>query len=199
MGTGITVACGILGVHCDSERVSGYPRINPQAGVETGAAFTTGWFTLESGEVVTYTSSNIHGSLNDNDTNTFDALGAAVQHSRPYQVASYREYVRGFPFAAVSYWVLGSHPSGAHENVSKESLWEFPTYKRIDIQWIALGVNIVVWSLLYCICFLLVSSTKRIARRRRGCCVNCGYSLRANISGVCPECGTVAREYGGGE
>jgi hypothetical protein len=35
-----------------------------------------------------------------------------------------------------------------------------------------------------------------IARRRRataGCCVECGYDLTGNISGVCPECG-VRRE-----
>ena len=27
-------------------------------------------------------------------------------------------------------------------------------------------------------------------RRRRGLCVECGYNLRGNESGVCPECGT---------
>ena len=26
-------------------------------------------------------------------------------------------------------------------------------------------------------------------RRRRGLCVTCGYDLRGNVSGVCPECG----------
>ena len=32
----------------------------------------------------------------------------------------------------------------------------------------------------------------RIARQRKlkGCCRICGYSLRGNESGVCPECGT---------
>ena len=32
------------------------------------------------------------------------------------------------------------------------------------------------------------------ARRRRllsrGCCASCGYKLKGNVSGVCPECGT---------
>ena len=28
------------------------------------------------------------------------------------------------------------------------------------------------------------------ARRRRGLCAACGYNLRGNLSGVCPECGT---------
>ena len=27
-------------------------------------------------------------------------------------------------------------------------------------------------------------------RLRRGLCVNCGYDLTGNASGVCPECGT---------
>jgi hypothetical protein len=30
---------------------------------------------------------------------------------------------------------------------------------------------------------------RRRRRRRRGLCVPCGYDLRGNISGVCPECG----------
>jgi hypothetical protein len=30
----------------------------------------------------------------------------------------------------------------------------------------------------------------RERRRSQGRCVCCGYSLRGNVSGVCPECGT---------
>ncbi|RJP41940.1 MAG: hypothetical protein C4547_01185 [Phycisphaerales bacterium] len=30
---------------------------------------------------------------------------------------------------------------------------------------------------------------RRYRRRRRGLCVTCGYDLRGNSSGVCPECG----------
>jgi DMSO/TMAO reductase YedYZ heme-binding membrane subunit len=29
----------------------------------------------------------------------------------------------------------------------------------------------------------------RRLRRERGQCVRCGYDLRGNVSGVCPECG----------
>jgi hypothetical protein len=39
---------------------------------------------------------------------------------------------------------------------------------------------------------LLVSIRWRARRRRRasrGMCIQCGYDLRGNISGVCPECG----------
>ena len=31
---------------------------------------------------------------------------------------------------------------------------------------------------------------RRYRRRKRGLCVNCGYNLTGNISGICPECGT---------
>ncbi len=33
----------------------------------------------------------------------------------------------------------------------------------------------------------------RAKRVRQGCCVNCGYNLRSNRSGTCPECGTPAK------
>jgi len=31
---------------------------------------------------------------------------------------------------------------------------------------------------------------RRLERMRNGLCVDCGYDLRGNVSGVCPECGT---------
>jgi len=30
-------------------------------------------------------------------------------------------------------------------------------------------------------------------RRMSGCCLGCGYDLRGNTSGVCPECGRAIR------
>ncbi len=35
--------------------------------------------------------------------------------------------------------------------------------------------------------------TKRWRRKRRGCCVDCGYNLSGNRSGRCPECGMSLR------
>jgi hypothetical protein len=35
-----------------------------------------------------------------------------------------------------------------------------------------------------------LSDARRGPRRRAGRCLTCGYSLRGNVSGVCPECGT---------
>ena len=42
--------------------------------------------------------------------------------------------------------------------------------------------------------FVVMWRTKRRAarvelRRTNGLCVNCGYDLKGNVSGVCPECG----------
>lgn len=37
---------------------------------------------------------------------------------------------------------------------------------------------------------LLVGPFRKWVRGRRGCCIECGYSLRGNQSGRCPECGT---------
>ena len=37
---------------------------------------------------------------------------------------------------------------------------------------------------------LFAEAWQRRHRVRRGFCVNCGYNLTGNTSGVCPECGT---------
>ena len=36
----------------------------------------------------------------------------------------------------------------------------------------------------------LLASARRRTRKRAGMCVQCGYNLTANVSGLCPECGT---------
>ena len=35
---------------------------------------------------------------------------------------------------------------------------------------------------------------RRHRRRRKGLCPTCGYDLAGNVSGVCPECGTIVGE-----
>jgi hypothetical protein len=37
--------------------------------------------------------------------------------------------------------------------------------------------------------FLFAPAVRRRARRRRGRCLNCGYDLRGDTAGRCPECG----------
>lgn len=39
-------------------------------------------------------------------------------------------------------------------------------------------------------CIWLRRWRRRIERRRLGLCMECGYDLTGNVSGVCPECGT---------
>ena len=34
-----------------------------------------------------------------------------------------------------------------------------------------------------------MTEQETLNRKREGRCLNCGYSLRANLSGICPECG----------
>jgi uncharacterized paraquat-inducible protein A len=34
---------------------------------------------------------------------------------------------------------------------------------------------------------------QRLSRKRRDACLRCGYCLRDNISGICPECGAAWR------
>ena len=38
---------------------------------------------------------------------------------------------------------------------------------------------------------LIRGPLRRWRRRKRGECVNCGYNLTGNVTGVCSECGTV--------
>src|SRR5439155_5802664 len=38
----------------------------------------------------------------------------------------------------------------------------------------------------------LWARVRRRTRRAKGLCVRCGYDLRGNVSGVCPECGAAA-------
>lgn len=37
---------------------------------------------------------------------------------------------------------------------------------------------------------LICGPLRRWRRRRKGCCIRCGYNLTGNVTGVCPECGT---------
>ena len=41
---------------------------------------------------------------------------------------------------------------------------------------------------------LIRGPLRRWRRRRRGLCVNCAYNLTGNVSGVCPECGSLVQQ-----
>jgi hypothetical protein len=73
--------------------------------------------------------------------------------------------------------------------------WKTPSFEVTD-----LAPTVVSW-ILYVPLWLLLCLTggptlflwwrmRRDCRLRPGHCTNCGYSLRDNMSGTCPECGT---------
>ena len=62
--------------------------------------------------------------------------------------------------------------------------WIRVTELRVQIWFLLLVFSI--WPVL-AVCF---GPVRRYRRRRRGRCVTCGYDLRGNVSGRCPECGT---------
>jgi len=52
--------------------------------------------------------------------------------------------------------------------------------------------SLVVGLIAVCTLFFgLYQPLKRYRRRRSGLCASCGYDLSGNVSGKCPECGTV--------
>jgi hypothetical protein len=68
--------------------------------------------------------------------------------------------------------------------------------KNHDLHFIAMnipgGLLLAAGTLasLYPLLLILRGPIRRWERRRRGLCINCGYNLTGNESGVCPECGT---------
>lgn len=48
---------------------------------------------------------------------------------------------------------------------------------------------VTVLGLWYPVSLIMRGPCLRYVRRRRGRCLNCGYNLTGNESGVCPECG----------
>jgi hypothetical protein len=67
-----------------------------------------------------------------------------------------------------------------------------PRASVVAVSWMDLGANGVAGLLIGCGSLYAWGRWKRHARRRRrsqGRCAACGYDLRGNVSGRCPECG----------
>lgn len=60
-----------------------------------------------------------------------------------------------------------------------------PMTHFVPLHMIAVPLGLLAW-------FLLRPALRAQRRRRRGCCLGCGYDLTGNESGVCPECGQAA-------
>ena len=59
---------------------------------------------------------------------------------------------------------------------------------RFNIIWIPLWLPLALL-LIYPSYAFIRGPHRRHRRRKKGLCLNCGYNLTGNVSGVCPECG----------
>jgi hypothetical protein len=61
------------------------------------------------------------------------------------------------------------------------------------VWWLASGLSLVV-----AVCGFVAMEQRgaEADRRDTGKCLHCGYDLTDNVSGVCPECGTVNEDRG---
>ena len=78
-------------------------------------------------------------------------------------------------------------------------LWFFVAYR--EGRFYGLGASLVFftyWGLLTLLAILTFKSTverrRRMRRLQEGLCINCGYDLTGNVSGVCPECGAEVKQ-----
>ena len=60
-------------------------------------------------------------------------------------------------------------------------------YRRFEV--LADFRTLAVIAALYPMLSVVTARGRRYLRARKGLCLHCGYNLKGNISGVCPECG----------
>ena len=68
-----------------------------------------------------------------------------------------------------------------------------PTLRDLTALWLVIGVlGGCSWQVVRFVRAFRggYSDAEREDRRKRGCCLKCGYNLRGNTSHVCPECGS---------
>jgi len=68
--------------------------------------------------------------------------------------------------------------------------WSLERRLPMDPIWIGFAGNTLFYTALAFMLLFGPGQIRRVWRSRNLCCVNCGYSLAGNTSGVCPECGT---------
>lgn len=73
-------------------------------------------------------------------------------------------------------WMKFFSPAFAYSSNGNWWRLQFPVYVLVTPFTVLLGVLSIPW-------------WRRLRRRRRGCCLACGYDLTGNVSGACPECG----------
>ena len=57
------------------------------------------------------------------------------------------------------------------------------------VLWSGMFINVLLYCALIASTFFCWGYSRRTIRRRRGCCIKCGYDLQGHSEGACPECG----------
>lgn len=80
------------------------------------------------------------------------------------------------------------HPS--YSTVKYPGVWITKSDACQCIVWIWVPLAITAMFAAYPTIAFIRGPLRRWRRRKKGLCLNCGYDLTGNESGVCPECGT---------
>lgn len=137
-------------------------------------------------------------------TNAPDRAQTAVAAGWPFLCLSAHAVGRGDDTPVNGVWRSGLGPQQVHweswrwaiawRNASQPGA-DVPSMKVLPLWplWPGFVGNVLLWSLLWSIPWL-VAATRRVVRRRRGRCAACGYDLRGRDdlgaeAARCPECG----------
>ncbi len=102
----------------------------------------------------------------------------------------------GWPIRSASYFA--GEPIGGGSLVVREGIVVskaapapglLPRVIPLTVHWPGAIMNTLVYAAVLFVPFNLGQLMRARLRRRAGRCVVCGYDLRSNVSGVCPECG----------
>jgi hypothetical protein len=120
-------------------------------------------------------------------------FGIGFQH--PFKLEA--NYVYQRPLSAITDTFYHKRRLG-FEIVVADSHVEYPNTGKVWAEF-AVRIDVPIW----CPCALFAAypaiafirgPVRRYRRRKRCCCLKCGYNLTGNVSGVCPECGAAVRE-----
>jgi hypothetical protein len=82
-------------------------------------------------------------------------------------------------------WHVDDHGRFAWREVARGPAWIPWSYSLFGFP----AVVVPLWILLLIIALPTALLWYRDRRPPKGCCQGCGYNLRGNVSGICPECG----------
>ncbi len=128
-------------------------------------------------------------------------LLAVQEVDRHYSIANGYEQDIGWPMRA--FWCcffwgdlsMGSGPVFAdglqfrQRNATAGTTLSYPMILPVHVLWPGFAVNTAFYAAIVWLLSLLPFTVCRLVRRKRGCCIKCGYDLRGAEHEVCPECG----------